>query len=180
MYDDLLSAPTQATSSRRSHSWSSMDNDTYATWSTAQDYTMPNAMTGLELYHPTALMPQFTIQPPILGSNDPLTSVPTHWAAPAMQSSLPVHTRSPMRSNNIQSASFYGYDDYQSIQQPMAAYDPTYTASMAQGNYAMMPHHSATGMPRSSAATGQQHYPTYSTSPTYHDPRYPQNPSHQY
>ncbi|KAF2849451.1 hypothetical protein T440DRAFT_469220 [Plenodomus tracheiphilus IPT5] len=179
MYNDLLSAPKHATSSRSRHSWSSMDNDAYATWSTASDYNMPIAMTSTEMYHTTNTMPQFALtQPPVLVSNASHASSSSHWSTPAMQSTIPMHTQSPITTTTMQTP-FYGYEQFSSSEQPMMTYDPSYTASTARANYAM-PNQSASPMPRSRSPSQNQPYPTHISSPTYHDPMYPHNPPYHY
>ncbi|KAH9870951.1 hypothetical protein J1614_006525 [Plenodomus biglobosus] len=177
MYTDLLSAPTHATSSRSRQSWSSMDNDAYATWSTAQDYNMPIAMTAPEMHHTTTTMPQYaSTQPPLLGSNAPHASSSSHWMTLAMQSTMPMHTQSPVTSN-VQTP-YYGYGQYPATEQPMMAYDPSYTASTARVNYPM-PNQSACSMPRS-RSSNQHQQATHASSPIYNDPRYPHNPPYHY
>lgn len=182
MYDDLLSAPSQATSSRHRNSWSSMDNDAYATWSTAQEYDMPVAMTVPEMYHAPPPMPQFSLtQPPTLLSNAPLASDSSHWDTHAMHSALPMHARSPITSTSMQqSPSYYDYHQYPATQQPMMSYDPSYTASTAQPNYNRLPHRSSTSMPRPRTSSQEQQYLTHTSSPAYHDPRYPHHPPYPY
>lgn len=177
MYTDLLSAPAHATSSRSRHSWSSMDNEAYATWSTGQAYNMPIAMTAPDLYHTTTTVPQYALaQPPTLGSNASHTTSSSHWTTSAMQSTMPMYTQSPV-TDTLQTP-FYS-DNYPATEQTLMAYSPSYTASTARPNYTM-PNQSASSMPRSRSSSQYQHHPTHSTPPTYHDPRYPHNPAYHY
>jgi len=146
-----------------------MDNDGYATWSTAQAYQPTSAP---DLYHPSAPMSQYALaQPPVLCSNAPRASSPTHWTPSPVPSAMPSHTSSPDPS--AMQPPFYGYSHYSSPEPAMLAYEAHYATSTARSSYASLPQPSPPPILHRSTPSREHHAYGLPNPPlTYHQPQF--------
>ncbi|KAF1942265.1 hypothetical protein EJ02DRAFT_434162 [Clathrospora elynae] len=174
VYDHLLPAPSHAASSANRHSWSSLDNDAYATWSSPHDYDMPSAIAGSGTHHASASMPQYAFtQPQSLGSNAPSASVPWNQTTPWMHHpSSSMHVGSLVTCTSMPNPPVYGYNTHPGHHQPVMGHNSAYTASTARSPYETMPIRQPTHMARPGTSTEQQAYGS-NAALAYHDPRYP-------
>ncbi|KAL6708038.1 hypothetical protein ACN47E_003472 [Coniothyrium glycines] len=177
-YNGFLAAPSHSRSRSR-NSWSSMDNDTYATWSTSQEYTMPMAIQGPSTYETPTPLPNYHASSTrsLSLSVPPATSTLDWTTATLPRSSNPMYTRSPDSIDYMADPTFYGYNQYQNSQQPMMNYNPAYTASTTPAPHAL--HTTTPSRPhRRSQTSGEQQAYIDTLSGVYHDPIYPHPPSY--
>ena len=166
------------TISVRDPSWSSLDSDAYSSWSSPQDYNMPITVTSPRDSHASTPIPHYAFtQPPTLNSNASITS-PWNWTTTSMHPSM--HDGVPATSSSTPDPSYYGYDDYSVVHQPMMSHSPTsYVPSLVQLAYTTMPNRPPRSTPQPTTTTEQPNYQP-NTATTYPDPRHPHNSMYQY
>lgn len=169
LYTETIPAPPQAPAPRSRNSWSSMDNDGYATWSTTQGYNMPTS--APDMYHTMVPLPHYALShPPVLCSNAPRSSSPSDWTPSPVHSAMPSHTSSPDPSG--MQPPFYGYGHYSSPEPQMMTYDPIYATSTARSSYTSLPQQASPMVHRSTPSREHLSYAMPSLPASYHQPHF--------
>lgn len=154
-----------------------MDNDSYATWSTSQEYNMPMAIQTPSMYQSGSTLPGYpSAHPHTLAPTMSSVSSPLDWTGTSMDYPSPSIQTSPTGNDYVMDSTYYTFNQFPDPQPPIMNYNSAYTAApIPPSQYTAAP---SRQQRRPSSTRDQQAYQPDST--MYRDPRYPHNSPYGY